>query len=85
MMDWPTPRPHWCYFSPHYFPLPALYNRQAPPVDIDLGYTINVPCFYHSLFLTAFVSGDIKYFRIGVGLLQEGKHIKYFFYTILIS
>jgi len=43
------------------------------PLDIDLGYTINVPCFYHPLFLAPFVAGDIKYFRIGVGLLQEGE------------
>jgi len=38
-----------------------------------LGYTIIVLCFYHSLFLAPFVAGDIKYFRVGGGLLQEGE------------
>jgi len=42
------------------------------PVDIDLGYTIIVPCFYHSLFLAPFVAGDIKYFRIGGGVPPGG-------------
>jgi len=42
---------------------------------MDLGYTIIVPCFYHSLFLAPFVAGDIKYFRIGGGIATGGGNI----------
>jgi len=49
---------------------------------MDLGYTINVPCFYHSLFLVHFVAGDIKYFRIGGGSAPGGGNILNMFYPI---
>jgi len=53
-------------FTPTSVPSPCPLEAPCTPLDIDLGYTINVPCFYHSLFLTPFVARDIKYLETNI-------------------
>jgi len=51
---------------------------------MDLGYTINVPCFYHSLFLAPFVAGSIKYFKIRGRVAPGGGNIFFLPYSHLL-
>jgi len=58
-------------FASTLVPSPCPIESPCTPVDIDLGYSTNVPCLYYSFFLAPFVLGDIKYFRIG-GRIDPG-------------
>jgi len=82
MTDCPPPPPL-VLFTSTLVSSPCPVESPCTPVDIDLGYTINVSCFYHLLFLAPFVAGNIKYFKIG-GVLQ-GRNILIFLpYTHLL-
>jgi len=72
MIDWPPP-PLLVLFASTLVPSPCPLEAPCTPVDMDLDYTMIVPCFYNSLFLAPFVAGDIKYFRIWGGAAPGGK------------
>jgi len=57
-------------FLPYHVPCTPRWYRH-----IHVGYTINIPCFYHSLILVPFVAGNIKYFKIGGWVAPGGGNI----------
>jgi len=86
MTDWPYPTAPLVLFASTLVPLPFPVEVPCTPrLYRHLGYTMNVPCFYHSLFLAPFVAGNMEYFKIWGGVAPGGENILNIFFTLYSS